>query len=109
MLRVINGERPPKPSCDPPFSEALWQYMTDYWTENSATRPATDAVVQHMGLNYVSWLIGTQFSVSPSTSGSAHYEEMEMHLSKEATDLKPAVEGKPSYFSMVNVLPTYSQ
>ncbi|KAJ7269790.1 kinase-like domain-containing protein, partial [Mycena rebaudengoi] len=69
MFRVIDGERPPKPSCDPPISEALWQYMTEYWTEDSATRPATDVVVQHMGLNYVSWLV-TQFSPSPRVGRS---------------------------------------
>ncbi|KAJ7269802.1 hypothetical protein C8J57DRAFT_1323538 [Mycena rebaudengoi] len=80
MFRVIDGERPPKPSCDPPISEALWQYMTEYWTENSAMRPAAGVIVQHMGLNYVSWLV-TQFSLSPSASGSADQEEMEMRSS----------------------------
>ncbi|KAJ7233312.1 kinase-like domain-containing protein [Mycena rebaudengoi] len=52
MLKVIDGERPPKPSCDPPILEALWQYVDKYWTENSAMRPATDVVVQQMRLNY---------------------------------------------------------
>ncbi|KAJ7195884.1 ankyrin repeat-containing domain protein [Mycena rebaudengoi] len=49
MLRVIDGNRPLKPSCDPAISEVLWQYMTEYWAENSATRPTTDIVVQKMG------------------------------------------------------------
>ncbi|KAJ7233204.1 kinase-like domain-containing protein, partial [Mycena rebaudengoi] len=48
MFRVINGERPLKPSCDPPILEALWQYVDKYWTENSAMRPVTDVVVQQM-------------------------------------------------------------
>jgi hypothetical protein len=52
MFRIIDGERPLKPSCDPPISEALWQYMNEYWTENSAMRPATEVVVQQMGLNH---------------------------------------------------------
>ncbi|KAJ7251259.1 kinase-like domain-containing protein [Mycena rebaudengoi] len=53
MFRVIDGERPLKPSCDPPISEALWQYMNEYWTENSTMRPAAHVVVQHIGLNYM--------------------------------------------------------
>ncbi|KAJ7233189.1 kinase-like domain-containing protein [Mycena rebaudengoi] len=52
MFRVLDGERPPKPPCDPVISEALWQYVNDYWMQDYAKRPATDIVVQQMGLNY---------------------------------------------------------
>jgi hypothetical protein len=52
MFRVIAGERPLKPFCDPAISEALWQYVNDYWMQDYAKRPATDIVVQQMGLNY---------------------------------------------------------
>ncbi|KAJ7233324.1 hypothetical protein C8J57DRAFT_167191 [Mycena rebaudengoi] len=52
MFKVINGERPFKPSCNPPILEALWQYVDKYWTEDSAIKPATDIVVQQMRLNF---------------------------------------------------------
>ncbi|KAJ7288962.1 kinase-like domain-containing protein [Mycena rebaudengoi] len=53
MLRVIDGGRPLKPSWDPAISEALWDFLNECWTEDSAARPATDVVVQRMQLNYV--------------------------------------------------------
>ncbi|KAJ7229243.1 kinase-like domain-containing protein [Mycena rebaudengoi] len=53
MLRVIDGGRPLKPSCDPAISDALWQCLNECWTEDSAARPATHVVVQHMQLNYM--------------------------------------------------------
>ncbi|KAJ7229229.1 hypothetical protein C8J57DRAFT_949416, partial [Mycena rebaudengoi] len=48
MLRVIDGGRPLRPSCDPAISEALWHFLNECWTEDSAARPATHVVVQHM-------------------------------------------------------------
>ncbi|KAJ7286752.1 kinase-like domain-containing protein [Mycena rebaudengoi] len=53
MLRVIDGGRPLKPSCDPPISEALWHFLNECWTEHSTARPVTHVVAQHMQLNYV--------------------------------------------------------
>ncbi|KAF7326880.1 Kinase-like protein [Mycena venus] len=64
LLRVINGDRPARPSSEPEMSEALWQHVNQFWAQDAATRPTTEAVVRHMGLNYVSWL-ATQF---PTTS-----------------------------------------
>ncbi|KAJ7233160.1 hypothetical protein C8J57DRAFT_955986, partial [Mycena rebaudengoi] len=48
MFRVLDGDRPAKPSSEPAISDALWQYITGYWSENSAKRPTTDVVVQDM-------------------------------------------------------------
>ncbi|KAJ7886898.1 kinase-like domain-containing protein [Mycena leptocephala] len=62
LLRVINGDRPERPSCEPAMSDALWQHVNECWAQDSAARPATDVVLQQIqGLNYVSWL-ATHFS-----------------------------------------------
>ncbi|KAJ7286799.1 kinase-like domain-containing protein [Mycena rebaudengoi] len=81
MFRVVDGGRPLKPSCDPAISEALWQHLDDCWRENSAARPATHVVAQHMQLNYVDFQ--TRHSNmhirlptrdhAPEHSTSAHY------------------------------------
>ncbi|KAJ6554031.1 kinase-like domain-containing protein, partial [Mycena vulgaris] len=38
LFRVINGERPERPSTDPPMSEALWQHVNACWVQDSAMR-----------------------------------------------------------------------
>ncbi|KAJ7041246.1 hypothetical protein C8F04DRAFT_1177432 [Mycena alexandri] len=48
LLRVVNGERPGRPSTSPALSLALWQHVTAYWAEDAATRPSIDVVVQEM-------------------------------------------------------------
>ncbi|KAJ7279129.1 kinase-like domain-containing protein [Mycena rebaudengoi] len=69
MFRVLDGDRPAKPSSEPAISDALWQYITGYWSENSAKRPTTDVVVQDMAFNYVSWL-ATRFAISAQSKDS---------------------------------------
>ncbi|KAJ6542619.1 kinase-like domain-containing protein [Mycena capillaripes] len=48
LLRVVNGERPRRPPCSPPMSDALWHHVKGYWAEDPATRPLTDVVVKQM-------------------------------------------------------------
>ncbi|KAF7326875.1 Kinase-like protein [Mycena venus] len=56
LLRVIDGDRPERPSGEPEMSEALWHHVNEFWAQDATTRPTTEAVVRHMGLNYVSRL-----------------------------------------------------
>ncbi|KAJ7261919.1 kinase-like domain-containing protein [Mycena rebaudengoi] len=56
LMKVINGDRPDKPSCDPPISVDTWRLMNDYWAQNPAERPTADIVAQQMGRNSVSSL-----------------------------------------------------
>ncbi|KAJ7809655.1 kinase-like domain-containing protein, partial [Mycena leptocephala] len=39
LLRVINGDRPDRPSSEPAMSEALWQHVNELWAQDSALRP----------------------------------------------------------------------
>ncbi|KAF7340966.1 Kinase-like protein [Mycena sanguinolenta] len=48
MLKVINGERPPRPSSSPAMSDVLWNQVSTYWAQEPTTRPATHLVVQNM-------------------------------------------------------------
>ncbi|KAF7340968.1 Kinase-like protein [Mycena sanguinolenta] len=48
MLKVINGERPPRPSSSPAMSDILWNHVSTYWAQEPTTRPATQLVVQNM-------------------------------------------------------------
>ncbi|KAF7340962.1 PINc domain-containing protein [Mycena sanguinolenta] len=48
MMKVINGERPPRPSSSPAMSDVLWSYVSMYWAQEPTTRPATQLVVQNM-------------------------------------------------------------
>jgi hypothetical protein len=50
MLRVINGQRPAKPSGDPLMSEALWGHVLEYWAETPASRPTIDVAVHQCTL-----------------------------------------------------------
>ncbi|KAF8215630.1 hypothetical protein K438DRAFT_1748550 [Mycena galopus ATCC 62051] len=64
MMKVINGERPQRPSSSPPMSDILWQYVSAYWAQESNARPVTRIVAQHM-----IWPRGPDLS---STSESEH-------------------------------------
>ncbi|KAF7340963.1 Kinase-like protein [Mycena sanguinolenta] len=48
MMKVINGERPPRPSSSPAMSDVLWNHVSTYWAQEPTTRPATQLVVQNM-------------------------------------------------------------
>ncbi|KAK7029810.1 kinase-like protein [Favolaschia claudopus] len=48
LLRIVNGERPARPSCSPPMSDSLWQRINLYWAEKASIRPVTDIVVREM-------------------------------------------------------------
>ncbi|KAJ6482843.1 kinase-like domain-containing protein [Mycena vitilis] len=48
LLRVVNGERPQRPSSSPAMWDSLWQHVNEYWAQDPTTRPATEAVVEDM-------------------------------------------------------------
>ncbi|KAJ6457246.1 kinase-like domain-containing protein, partial [Mycena sanguinolenta] len=49
LLRIINGDRPERPtSGEPTLPDVLWEYVNNFWAQDSAERPATDAIVQRM-------------------------------------------------------------
>ncbi|KAJ6457344.1 kinase-like domain-containing protein [Mycena sanguinolenta] len=50
MMKILNGERPPRPSNSPAMSDVLWSYVSMYWAQEPTTRPATQLVVQNMFL-----------------------------------------------------------
>ncbi|KAF7337744.1 Kinase-like protein [Mycena sanguinolenta] len=48
FMKILEGERPERPSGPPVMSNLLWQHVTTYWTDNPSARPATKMVVEHM-------------------------------------------------------------
>ncbi|KAJ6588772.1 kinase-like domain-containing protein, partial [Mycena capillaripes] len=44
MLRVLNGDRPERPSDKPVMSDVLWEHVNQFWAQNPAMRPTTDAM-----------------------------------------------------------------
>ncbi|KAF8150309.1 kinase-like domain-containing protein [Mycena galopus ATCC 62051] len=48
LLKVLEGERPERPSGPPVMSDMLWQNVTDFWAESFSTRPSTPLVVRNM-------------------------------------------------------------
>ncbi|KAF7335456.1 Kinase-like protein [Mycena venus] len=56
MLRIIDGDRPQRELA---MSDVLWGHVNKFWAQDSAMRPTTSAVAQHMGTNYA-----THFSKS---------------------------------------------
>ncbi|KAF7326860.1 Kinase-like protein [Mycena venus] len=47
-MKVVDGERPERPSGLPAVSDALWRHMTAYWSQNPTARPLAELVVQDM-------------------------------------------------------------
>jgi protein-serine/threonine kinase len=47
-MKVINGERPERPSGSSAMSDTLWQNVSAYWAQTPTSRPATQTVVQNM-------------------------------------------------------------
>ncbi|KAJ7782500.1 kinase-like domain-containing protein, partial [Mycena maculata] len=49
LLRIINGERPARPSgTTPAMSDTLWQNVTSFWKQDPTARPVAQVVVQNM-------------------------------------------------------------
>ncbi|KAJ7904961.1 kinase-like domain-containing protein [Mycena leptocephala] len=42
LLKVINGERPARPSATPAMSDTLWKHVMEYWAES----PAADLLLK---------------------------------------------------------------
>ncbi|KAJ7238780.1 hypothetical protein B0H12DRAFT_90024 [Mycena haematopus] len=48
MMKVINGERPQRPSSSPAMSDILWNCVSTYWAQEPTIRPGTQIVAQNM-------------------------------------------------------------
>ncbi|KAF8172841.1 kinase-like domain-containing protein [Mycena galopus ATCC 62051] len=48
LMKVLNGERPERPSGPPAMSDTLWTHVKTYWMGDPTTRPSTDVVVRNM-------------------------------------------------------------
>ncbi|KAK7029790.1 Non-specific serine/threonine protein kinase [Favolaschia claudopus] len=48
LMKVIKGDRPPRPPGPPAMSDVLWQLVTTFWKDHPSDRPSTAAVVQSM-------------------------------------------------------------
>ncbi|KAF7347172.1 Kinase-like protein [Mycena venus] len=48
MMKVINGERPGRPSGSPAMSGTLWRHVSAYWAQEPTARPVTQIIVQNM-------------------------------------------------------------
>lgn len=55
------------------MSDVLWEHVNEFWAQDSVIRPATDAVVQRMGLKYASGL-PTHFSETEIQSDATNEE-----------------------------------
>ncbi|KAJ6463487.1 kinase-like domain-containing protein [Mycena sanguinolenta] len=51
MMKVLNGERPERPSGTPAVSNTRWLHVTACWAQKPAARPKTHVVVQ----NFMAW------------------------------------------------------
>ncbi|KAJ6542665.1 hypothetical protein B0H19DRAFT_854394, partial [Mycena capillaripes] len=45
LMKVINGERPERPSGPPAMSNLLWRLVTQCWAQTPTARPSTQLVV----------------------------------------------------------------
>ncbi|KAF8183900.1 kinase-like domain-containing protein, partial [Mycena galopus ATCC 62051] len=48
LMKVLNGERPERPSGPPAMSDTLWTHVKTYWMGDPTARPSTDVVVRNM-------------------------------------------------------------
>jgi hypothetical protein len=47
-MKVLNGERPARPSGPRTMSDTLWRHVSEFWAETPTARPSTRSVVQKM-------------------------------------------------------------
>ncbi|KAJ7231954.1 kinase-like domain-containing protein [Mycena rebaudengoi] len=48
IFKIMQGERPARPTTTPPMSDALWKYVNAWWAEDPATRPPVEVIVNTM-------------------------------------------------------------
>ncbi|KAF8212855.1 kinase-like domain-containing protein, partial [Mycena galopus ATCC 62051] len=48
MFKVIEGDRPDRPSSEPFMSDALWAEVTECWAQDSEMRPTSEIVLSHI-------------------------------------------------------------
>lgn len=87
------------------MSESFWQHVNEYWNQDSATRPATEVVVQQMGLNCATGLasrisLTSRCDPAPygNKDGEAEWKFQNVPRSPDArAPDEEAVQGKPLY------------
>ncbi|KAJ7758020.1 kinase-like domain-containing protein [Mycena metata] len=47
ILKVSEGVRPERPTCDPAMSDSLWELVNNCWEQQSADRPLSEIVCQN--------------------------------------------------------------
>jgi hypothetical protein len=47
-MKVLNGERPQRPSGPPAMSDVLWRHVSEFWADHPIARPSTQSIVQNM-------------------------------------------------------------
>ncbi|KAF7326908.1 hypothetical protein MVEN_02584700 [Mycena venus] len=48
LMKILNRERPTRPTGPPVISDTLWRYVSTYWADSPTARPTTQVVVQNM-------------------------------------------------------------
>ncbi|KAF7312462.1 Kinase-like protein [Mycena indigotica] len=48
MLKILFGEREPRPSGNPAMPVLLWQYVLTYWAQEAGKRPSAAVVADNM-------------------------------------------------------------
>ncbi|KAF8169200.1 kinase-like domain-containing protein [Mycena galopus ATCC 62051] len=48
LMKVLEGERPERPTGPPMMTDTLWQHITDFLVESPPKRPSTPVLVQNM-------------------------------------------------------------
>ncbi|KAJ7353601.1 kinase-like domain-containing protein [Mycena albidolilacea] len=69
LMKVLNGERPERPSDPRTMSDALWRRVSKFWADRPTGRPSTQSVVQTMA-NSVS-LSSQPLRIDASTAHTA--------------------------------------
>ncbi|KAJ7353604.1 kinase-like domain-containing protein [Mycena albidolilacea] len=52
LMKVLNGERPERPSGPRTMSDTLWRHVSEFWAENPTARPPTWSVVEKMQTSF---------------------------------------------------------
>ncbi|KAJ7605510.1 hypothetical protein DFH06DRAFT_1487185 [Mycena polygramma] len=94
LMKIINGERPERPSGFPAMSDLLWQHVTACWVDNPTARPLTAILVQ----NLVWPTLEPQSLHFLTLSATAHTESA--ILSARNLDSSPLVPGRDEPVSL---------
>ncbi|KAF8205640.1 kinase-like domain-containing protein [Mycena galopus ATCC 62051] len=111
LMKLLNGERPEKPSGYPVMPETLWQHVTEFLAESPSARPSTELVVQN-----VAWSTPGSHSspsIPPSSSTVASTANTEIPTDTSFTHPTDGQEAAPedtmsSLSRLLSILPVFS-